>query len=80
MDLARVLLSRGYFGSVTMLDGATGKPRTIINIDTAKLTAEEGPNAPRFVKYRGQTVGAGPYRREKALLHSSILIATSSGI
>jgi hypothetical protein len=48
-----------------MLDGATGKPRTIINIDTAKLTAEEGPNAPRFVKYRGQTVGAGPYRREK---------------
>jgi hypothetical protein len=42
--------------------------------------AKEGPNGPRFVKDRCQTVGAGPYRREKGFLDSSILIATSSGI
>jgi hypothetical protein len=64
-----------------MLDGTTGRTRTIIDVEkAAKLRAEEGPNAPRFVKYRCQTVGAGPYRREKGFLDSSILIATSSGI
>jgi hypothetical protein len=62
-----------------MLDGKTGRPRTIINIEkAAKLAAEEGPNGPRFVKYRGQTVGAAPYRGETGWLDSSILIATSS--
>jgi hypothetical protein len=78
-DLARVLEARDYCGTVTMLDGMTGRPRIIINIArAAKLSAEEGPNGPRFVKYRGKTVGAGPYRREKAGVDSSILIATSS--
>ena len=57
-DLARILQARGYTGTVTMLDSRTGKPRTIINIEkAARVTAEEGPNGPRFVKYRGQTVG-----------------------
>ena len=32
-DLARALLARGHTGTVTMLDGATGKRRTIINIE-----------------------------------------------
>jgi hypothetical protein len=78
-DLARVLEARGYSGTVTMLDGNTGRPRTIINIEkAAKLAAEEGPNGPRFVKYRRQTVGAAPYRSETAGLGSSILTATSS--
>jgi hypothetical protein len=78
-DLARVLEACGLSGTVTVVDGKTGRPRTIINIEkAAKLRAEEGPNAPRFVKYRCQTVGAGPYRREKGRLGSSILIETSS--
>jgi hypothetical protein len=80
-DLARVLEARGLSGTVTMVSGKTGRPRTIINIATAaKLSAEEGPNGPRLVKYRCQTVGGGPYRREKEWVDSSILIATSSGI
>jgi len=56
-DLARALKARGYTGMVDMLDGATGRLRTIINIEkAAKLKVEEGPSGPRFVKYRPQTV------------------------
>jgi hypothetical protein len=52
-DLARALLAEGYTGTVTMLDGSTGKPRTIISIDkAAKITAQESGYGPRFVKYR----------------------------
>jgi hypothetical protein len=48
-----------------MVDGKTGRPRTIINIErAAKLRAEEGPNPPRFVKYRPKLVGASPYSPE----------------
>jgi hypothetical protein len=37
-----------------MLDGKTGKPRTVIDIEKAALvSAEEGPNAPRFRRFRG---------------------------
>ena len=43
-DLARALLVRGHTGTVTLLDGATGKPRLVINIErTAKLCVKEGP-------------------------------------
>jgi hypothetical protein len=36
-----------------MLDGKTGKPRTIIDIEKAALlTAEEGRDAPRFRRFR----------------------------
>ena len=53
-DAARALLARGYTGTLHMLDGKTGIPRTIINIEkTARLTAEEGPNGPRFRRFRG---------------------------
>jgi hypothetical protein len=48
-DAARALLARGYTGKLTLCDGKTGIPRTIIDIErAAKLSAEEGPNGPRF--------------------------------
>jgi len=79
-DPARLLEARGYSGVVTVIEGTAGRPRTTVNIEkAAKLKTEEGPNAPRFVKYRG-TVGAGSYRREENWRDSSTLIATSSKI
>src|SRR4029453_10402622 len=52
-DAARALLAKGITGKLTMLNGKTGKPRTIIDIEKAALlTAEEGPNAPRFRRFR----------------------------
>src|SRR5215510_1943251 len=52
-DAARALVAKGITGKLTMLDGKTGKPRTIIDIEKAALlTAEEGPNAPRFRRFR----------------------------
>jgi hypothetical protein len=42
-------LAGGHTGSMTMLDGATGKPRTIINIEkAAKLRTVETGTYPRF--------------------------------
>src|SRR6476659_9366296 len=47
-DLARALLARGHTGSVTLLDGATGKPRTIIDIEkAAKVRTVETGTDPR---------------------------------
>jgi hypothetical protein len=52
-DAARVLASRGYTGTLHMLDGKTGKPRTIINIEkAAKLCVKEGPL--RFAPYESR--------------------------
>ena len=52
-DAARALLARGITGKLTMLDGKTGRPRTIVDIEkTAKLTVEETGSVPRFRKYR----------------------------
>ena len=34
-DLARVLLARGINGNVTLHDGPTRKPRTVVNIEKA---------------------------------------------
>jgi hypothetical protein len=43
-DAARALVAQGYTGKLTMLDGKTGIPRTIIDIEkAAKLTVKEGP-------------------------------------
>jgi hypothetical protein len=48
-DLARALLARGITGTVTIVDGATGKPRTIINIEkAARLRTIETGACPRF--------------------------------
>ena len=67
-ELARVLEARGLSGVVTMVDGKTGRPRTVIDIaKAAKVHVEEGPNGPRFVKYRPKTVGASSYSPEEAL-------------
>ena len=56
-DAARALLARGCTGKLTMLDGKTGRPRTIVDIErAAHLTTEEGPWGPRFVKYRKSVV------------------------
>lgn len=52
-DLARALLARGITGKVTLVDGATGKPRTLIDIEkAAKLrTAKSSDRRSRFVPY-----------------------------
>ena len=56
-DAARALLAKGITGTLTMLDGKTGVPRAVIDIErTARLTTEEGPWGPRFVKYRKSVV------------------------
>ena len=34
-DLARALLARGYRGQVTLIDGKTCQPRTLVNIEKA---------------------------------------------
>ena len=52
-DAARALVAQGFTGSLTICDGKTGIPRTIIDIErAAKLTAEEGACAPLLRKYR----------------------------
>ena len=53
-DLARILLARGITGKLTLLDGKTGKPRTIIDIEkAAKLTvSEESRDGLRIRKHR----------------------------
>lgn len=53
-DAARALLARGITGQLTLLDGKSGRARTIIDVErAARLTAEEGPNGPRFRPFRG---------------------------
>src|SRR5262245_16475371 len=48
-DLARALLDRGHTGIVTMLDGATGTRRTVINIEkAANVRIVETGTYPRF--------------------------------
>ena len=56
-DAARALLAMGFTGKITLLDGATGRPRIIVDIQkAAQLTTEEGPRGPRFVKCRKSVV------------------------
>jgi hypothetical protein len=63
-DAVRALLAQGIVGKLTLLDGKTGKPRTIIHIEkAANVAVEEGPHGPRFVKHKtvvesGQTAEA----------------------
>jgi hypothetical protein len=52
-DSARALLALGYTGTLHMLDGKTGRPRTIIDIERAAgLCAKEGPL--RFAPYESR--------------------------
>jgi hypothetical protein len=51
-DGARALAARGITGKLTLCDGKTGRPRTVIDIErAAKLKVEEGPYGPRFVRH-----------------------------
>ena len=62
-DAARALVAKGITGKLTMLDGKTGRPRTIIDIEkAARLTCEETGGVPRFRKYRerGGSEGYSP--------------------
>jgi hypothetical protein len=62
-DAARALVAKGFTGNLTMLDGKTGVPRTIIDIEkAAKLTVEETGSIPRFRKHRerGGSEGYSP--------------------
>lgn len=62
-DAARALLAKGITGKLTLLDGKTGRPRTIVDIEkAAKLTVEETGTVPRFRKWRerGGSEGHGP--------------------
>ena len=56
-DAARALVAMGRTGKLTMLDGKTGRPRTIIDIEkAAKVKAEESRyRSPRFCKFRPGT-------------------------
>jgi hypothetical protein len=53
-NAARVLLARGITGALTLCDGKTGRPRTIIDIEkAAKLTVLENERSgPRFIRWR----------------------------
>jgi hypothetical protein len=63
-DAARALLARGITGKLTLCDGKTGIPRTIIDIEkAARLTVEETGSIPRFRTYR-ERGGSEPQSRE----------------
>ena len=52
-EAARALVAKGMTGKFTMLDGKTGKPRTIIDIElAARLCVKEGPL--RFAPYESR--------------------------
>jgi hypothetical protein len=52
-DAARALLAKGITGKLTMLDGKTGRPRTVIDIErAARLCVKEGPL--RFAPYESR--------------------------
>jgi hypothetical protein len=52
-DAARALLAQGIIGQLTLCDGKTGIPRTIIDIErTARICVKEGPL--RFAPYESR--------------------------
>ena len=61
-DAGRALLAKGITGKLTLLDGKTGKPRTVIDIEkAAKLrVAEESNNGLRFRTVYPATSGYSP--------------------
>ena len=54
-DAARALLAKGITGKLTLCDGKTGVPRTVIDIEkAARLTAsEESRDGFRFRRWNG---------------------------
>ena len=61
-DAARALLAQGITGKLTMCDGKTGRPRTIIDIEkAAKLrVVEESVKGLKFRKVMGAGEGYSP--------------------
>jgi hypothetical protein len=61
-DAARALIAKGISGKLTLCDGKTGIPRTIIDIEkAAQLRTVETGSAPRF---RTVTCAEGAYSPE----------------
>ena len=65
-DLARVLLARGLTGKVTLYDGNTGKPRTLMDIEKAAkvCVTEESRDGLRVRKYRESPDSGSPAGEE----------------
>ena len=62
-DAARALLVQGITGKLTLCDGKTGIPRTIIDIEkAARLRSVETANGPRFRRH--ETCAEGSPRPE----------------
>src|SRR5215813_12447299 len=78
-DLARALLERGHTGKVTLVDGETGKPRTIIDIEkAAKVRTVETGTYPRFRRY--QTCAESPPTAETPAVGRSCPQAPGSSV
>jgi hypothetical protein len=66
-DAARALVAQGITGKLSLCDGKTGKPRTMIDVEkAAKLTVEEAAGAPRFRRHRKRG-GSEGYGREETV-------------
>jgi hypothetical protein len=61
-DAARALLAKGLTSKLTMLDGKTGKPRTVIDIEKAAqlMVSEENIAGFRFRKRPSTTDNSPP--------------------
>jgi hypothetical protein len=64
-DAARGLVAKGITGTLTLLDGKTGVPRTVIDIEKAAklMVSEESRGGLRFRKYP-QTPDSSVYSPE----------------
>jgi hypothetical protein len=67
-DAARALLAKGITGKLTLCDGKTGIPRTIINMEKAAQlrVADESRKGLRFRIQRGATEAHSPERSVEA--------------
>lgn len=66
-ELARALLARGIKGTVTVLDGRTGKPRSRVNIErAARLRTVEGDRDGLHFRKHGETTPSASQTAEAA--------------
>jgi hypothetical protein len=66
-DLARALLARGLTGTVRILDGNTGKPRTLVNIEKAARWCL-GSNLEKYKYKAPETADSSPRSPEEPLV------------
>jgi hypothetical protein len=76
-DAARALLAKGVTGKLTLLDGKTGQPRTIIDIEKAAglRVTEESRDGLRF---RNLTPAGAPYTAESEQVDVGMRVARNS--